>query len=147
MLTGSRPTRLFIILVCIVFQMTGIQLTGLSGQNAGHEKPSGTPVTEERPDGIKVYRIGNGVQPPRAIKTPLPNFAKVGHKKITGALAIEGYVGADGAFHDAVIVKSPDNSLDADILAATKKWTFNPCTLDGRPVNCRMLMELDLHLN
>ncbi len=142
MRTGSRLTKIFVILACIVFQATGI-----IGQNTGHEKPSGTPVSEERPDGIKIYRIGDGVQPPKIIKTPLPNFAKVGHKKVVGALVIEGYVGADGAFHDAVIVKSPDKSLDADILAATKKWTFNPCTLDGRPVNCRMLMQLDLRLN
>ena len=147
MRTGSRPTRLFIILACIVFQITRIQVTGLSGQNAGHEKPSGTPVSEERPDGVKIYRIGNGVQPPKAINTTLPNFAKVGHKKIAGALVVEGYVGDDGGFHDAVVIKSPDNSLDADILAAVKKWTFKPCSLEGRPVNCSMQMELDLHLN
>jgi TonB family protein len=77
----------------------------------------------------------------------LPNFAKVGHKRIVGPLVVDGYVGADGAFHDAVIVKSPDKSLEADMLAAVKKWTFKPCSLDGSPVNCRMQMQLDLRLN
>jgi protein TonB len=96
-----------------------------------------------------IYRIGKETKAPRPISTPQPDFsANAKRGKLDGVVVVTGYVGTDGNFHDAKILRSiGDSVLDAKVLAAVKKWTFHPCTRDDKPVNCTMNIETAIHLH
>ena len=95
-----------------------------------------------------IYKIEKEVKPQRVISSPQPDFSTDARRgKFNGVVVVTGYVGADGNFHDAKVLRSiGDSILDAKVLAAVKKWTFHPCTRDGKPVNCTMNIETAIHL-
>ena len=74
------------------------------------------------------YKIGKDVKPPRPISTPQPDFsADAGRGKVDGVVVVTGYVGSDGKFHDAKILRSiSDSDLEGKVLEAVGKWTFHP---------------------
>jgi protein TonB len=119
--------RLQIVLLCLT---TGVLLVA---QSADPKQPAPSPI----------YQVGKGVTPPTSTYSPEPHWSKASRKLgIKGAVVIGGYVGIDGRFHDATIVRSLHPSVDADAVEGIKKWKFKPCTKDGQPVNCELRMEL-----
>lgn len=95
------------------------------------------------------YSAGQGVTPPKAIFTPMPDFSGDARRgKFNGVVVVAGYVGTDGKFHDAKVVRSiGDATLDAKALNTVKTWKFRPCSKDGTPVNCTMSIEVAIHLD
>lgn len=95
------------------------------------------------------YKIGKDVKPPRAISSPQPDFSADARRgKVDGVVVVTGYVGTDGKFHDAKVLRSiGDSRLDGKVLDAVSKWTFHPCTKDDKPVDCRMNVETEIHLH
>jgi TonB family protein len=97
----------------------------------------------KQPGPSQIYKPGNGVTPPRPIYNPAPSWSDTSRKLgIQGAVIIGGYVGVDGRFHDARILRSLHPSVDADALEGIKTWKFEPCTKEGQPVNCELKMEI-----
>ena|ERR1700739_218670 len=96
-----------------------------------------------------IYKIEKDVKAPRPISTPQPDFSADARRgKVDGVVVVTGYIGADGKFHDAKILRSiGDLALDSKVLNAVKKWTFHPCTRDDKPINCTMNIETKIHLN
>ena len=99
-----------------------------------------------------IYKIGADVKPAKAILTPQPELEehsekKTGHKNkhATGVVVLSGYVGKDGKFHDAKVVRSADPSLDSAALKAVAQWRFDPCVRKGVPVNCAMGVEISFN--
>jgi len=105
------------------------------------------PAQQTKPE--EPAKIGKDVKPPRAISTPQPDFSADARRgKFNGVVVVTGYVGTDGNFHDAKVLRSiGDSVLDAKVLAAVKKWTFHPCTRDDKPINCTMDIETKIHLD
>jgi TonB family protein len=105
------------------------------------------PAQQTKPED-PIYKIEKDIKPPRAISSPRPNFsADASRGKFNGAVVVTGYVGTDGKFHDAKVLRSiGDSVLDAKVLGAVKQWTFHPCTKDDRPVNCTITIETAIHL-
>jgi len=96
-----------------------------------------------------IYPVGKqGVTPPRAIFTPQPEDSRDAREiKSTRIAIISGYVGSDGQFHSAKLLRSTgDSKLDAKALDRLATWKFHPCTKDGKPVNCSMNLEVEFHL-
>jgi len=96
-----------------------------------------------------IYKIEKDVKAPRPISTPQPDFSADARRgKFNGVVVVTGYIGTDGKFHDAKILRSiGDSALDSKVLKAVKKWTFHPCTRDDKPINCTMNIETKIHLN
>jgi TonB family protein len=94
-----------------------------------------------------IYKIGKDVKLPRAISSPRPDFsAYTRRRRLDGVVVVSGYVGTDGNYHDPKILRSiGDSELDEKVLDAVKKWTFNPCTRNDKPVNCRMNLSIEVH--
>jgi TonB family protein len=65
----------------------------------------------------------------------------------TGIAIISGYVGKDGKFHDAKVIRSAGKDLDPKALQRLSDWRFDPCKLKGVPVNCGMTIEVTFNLN
>ncbi|HEY7406409.1 MAG TPA: energy transducer TonB [Candidatus Angelobacter sp.] len=108
-----------------------------------------SPAQQSKPE-ERLYRVtDSGVKPPQAISTPEPDFSSEARRgKFKGVVIISGYVGTDGKFHNAKVVRSiGDASLDAKALEGMKAWKFRPCTKDGKPINCAMNIEVSINLN
>ena len=141
---AARPTRILArlaIILCLSFPMLGI-----CSQTARPPAPAQA-TDQDKPSPQIIYRIEDGVTGPRPLFTPEPEYPdRARKKKIQGDVVISGYVGADGAFHDPVVTQSVEKSLDANAVAAVRRWKFDPCTKDGHPVNCEMKVEVGFHL-
>ncbi len=95
-----------------------------------------------------MYTAGKkGVKPAKPLSTPEPQWPESARKKqFQGVVVLEGYVGTDGNFHDAKVIRSLQAALDSAAVEAVGKWKFKPCTKDGTPVNCKMNLELAFNL-
>jgi periplasmic protein TonB len=107
-----------------------------------------TPAQQPKPEGPIYPVTGKGIKPPEAIFTPAPGISQDERKTKFGGIAIiAGYIGTDGLFHDAKVLRSTgDSTLDARALDTLKTWKFHPCTKDGKAVNCTLNLEVTFHL-
>jgi TonB family protein len=99
------------------------------------------------PEGAKsegVYRAGiKGVLPASCIYCPLPEYSKEARKKkLEGSVTLDALITTDGAVSDPRVLRSPGLGLDQKALEAVKKWRLKPCSLNGNPVRCRIVIEV-----
>jgi protein TonB len=84
--------------------------------------------------------------PPRALRQVQPAYtAEARQRKISGAVLVEGTVGADGVFRDLRVTRSldPMYGLDDEALKAAAQWQFAPGVRNGQPVPMTITIELD----
>jgi protein TonB len=94
-----------------------------------------------------VFKIGGGVQAPRALYAPDPEYSEEARKaKYQGTVVLWLIVGPDGHPRDVRIARSLGMGLDEKAIEAVKKWKFEPATKDGRPVAVEMNVEVGFHL-
>jgi TonB family protein len=94
-----------------------------------------------------VYEIGNGVTAPKSVYAPNPSYDdKARKKKINGVVILAMVVTAEGKVRDVKVIKSLDEGLDKQAMAAVSKWRFEPATKDGKPVAVHLKTEVDFRL-
>jgi periplasmic protein TonB len=94
-----------------------------------------------------VYKVGNGVTPPKGIYMPNPQYSEKGRKKkINGTVLVTIIVNADGTVRDAKVTRGLERSLDQQAIVAVSKWKFEPATKDGKPVAVHVPVEVDFRL-
>jgi TonB family protein len=81
-------------------------------------------------------------------QTPLYS-AEAMRRTIQGRIGVDIVVGVDGTVEDARISESLDKTfgLDDAALAAARQWTFEPGTLEGKPVRVLTQLYFDLRLH
>jgi TonB family protein len=85
--------------------------------------------------------------PPRAIKSPNPDYSKEARKKnIEGTAVLWLIVGVDGLPRDIRIARPVGYGLDEKAIEAVKKWRFKPSTMDGHPVAVQINVEVTFRL-
>jgi periplasmic protein TonB len=106
------------------------------------------PAQQTKPE-EPIYKLGKDIKPPQAISSPQPDFsADTRRGRFNGVVVVTGYVGTDGKFHDAKVLRSiGDSVLDAKVLGAVKKWRFHPCTRDDKPVSCTINIDTAIRLD
>lgn len=84
----------------------------------------------------KPLRVEGKVQPPKPLsKTPpeYPDSAR--ENRVEGTTAVEITIDKQGKVQDPVVKQSSGNEdLDKAAVQAVSAWTFQPATLDGKPV-------------
>ncbi len=91
-----------------------------------------------------------GLVMPKAIKVPVPKYtAEAMRAKIQGTVDVQIVVGPDGKVARARIQRSLDKTygLDEEALAAARQATFEPGTLDGKPVPVLATLTLEFRLH
>src|SRR5713101_7167986 len=166
-----RPVILsFAVLVCLGSAIASAQ----NGQGA-NANPSATPSPARpassgalRPGGSNQFNVlqqypvqqptlppdsiqppGNGVTPPRIVKSVAPSYTSAAmREKIEGTVQLQAVVRPDGTLADITIAKSLDRTfgLDQAALDAAKKWLFEPGTKDGKAVPVRITLQMDFRL-
>lgn len=94
-----------------------------------------------------VFRVGNGVAPPRAIFSPDPDYSDEARKaKHQGVVVLNVIVGADGRVHDASVARSLGLGLDEKAKEKVMTWRFEPATREGKPVPVQVSIEVSFNL-
>ncbi len=94
-----------------------------------------------------IYRVGNGVSPPRPIYDPEPDYSEEARKaKYQGVVVLAVVVGPDGKAHDPRVQRSLGMGLDEKAMEKIKEWKFEPAKKDGRAVAVLVSIEVSFHL-
>ena len=94
---------------------------------------------------IQHYKVGQeGVKAPVLVKNVHPQYtADAKARRVQGTVELAAIVKANGAVADDVrVVKSLDEQLDQQAIAALKQWEFRPGTKDGKAVDVEVNVEM-----
>ena len=92
-----------------------------------------------------IYKPGDGVTLPKAIKEVKPEYTQAAmDKHIQGSVMLECVVGEDGTVTAITVLKSLDTEfgLDQAAIDAAGQWLFDPGRKDGKPVAVRIVMQM-----
>jgi periplasmic protein TonB len=118
-----------------------------SGGGVGKGKGPGFGPGEGGGTGGGIFRVGNGVSPPRVIYQPEPEFSEEARKaKFQGICTLALVVGVDGRPSQIRVQSSLGMGLDEKAIEAVKNWKFEPAMRDGHPVPVAIAVEVDFHL-
>jgi protein TonB len=96
-----------------------------------------------------MFRAGvNGVGIPVCIYCPLPEYSDEARKaKYQGTVNLEVTITADGRVISPQVVKGPGLGLEEKAVAQVKNWKLKPALgPNGKPVNCRVIIEVAFRL-
>jgi TonB family protein len=93
-----------------------------------------------------VYKLRDGVKPPRATYSPGPEFSEEARRqRAQGSVMLGIVVTSDGKPTRIRILQSRGYGLDEKAVEAVSQWKFKPATKDGKPVSVEMAVEVDFH--
>jgi len=89
----------------------------------------------------------NGITAPKAIYSPNPEYTDQARKrKVRGSVLLSLVVTAEGDVREPKVIRSLDQDLDKQAVAAVSKWKFTPATKDGQPVSVRIKVEASFNI-
>jgi len=99
-------------------------------------------------DGGRLFHVGGGVSPPRAIYSPQPEYSEEASKaKLEGTCVLGLIVGVDGKVHNIRVLTPLGKGLDEKAINAINTWEFEPAMKDGHPVRVEIAVEVSFHLD
>jgi TonB family protein len=97
--------------------------------------------------GGEVYRPGGGVQMPRAIYDPEPDYSEEARKaKYQGTVILQVVIDAEGYPRDIRTARTLGLGLDEKAIEAVRTWRFQPAMKDGRAVAVLVNIEVSFRL-
>jgi len=94
-----------------------------------------------------VFRVGNGVSPPRAVYDPDPEYSEEARKaKYQGTVVLAIVVDPSGHPRDVRVARSLGMGLDQKAVEAVEKWKFTPGLKDGMAVAVQVNVEVSFRL-
>jgi TonB family protein len=112
----------------------------------GRKEPEASPPSRRPSD--KVYEANApGLTMPRVISEVRPSYTRDAMRaRIEGWVSLTAVVESDGTVGDVKVVKSLSPDLDAEAIAAAKRWQFEPGKKAGKPVAVVVAIELTFTL-
>ena len=120
-----------------------------NGTGIGSGSGGGLGPGEGGGTGGGTFRAGiNGVGSPQCIYCPQPEYSDEARKaKYQGTVLLDVTVTADGRVINPVVLKGPGLGLEEKALAQVRNWKMRPAVgPGGKPVNCRVQIEVTFHL-
>ncbi len=103
------------------------------------EPPASRPLTVSK---------ATRVSPPRRISGPAPAYPEDARKeRIEGTVVIQAVIGKGGTVTQTRVLRSLAPSLDQASREAIRGWTFEPATLDGKPVSVFYNLTINFRLS
>jgi TonB family protein len=117
------------------------------GTGIGSGKGGGFGPGEGGGAGGGVFRVGNGVTPPRPLFKPEPEYSEEARKaKYQGTVVLYVEIWPDGKAHNIRVVRSLGLGLDDKAIEAVLKWKFAPGKKDNTPVKVGATIEVNFRL-
>jgi TonB family protein len=120
-----------------------------NGTGIGSGSGGGLGPGEGGGTGGGMFRAGvNGVGSPICIYCPQPEYSDEARKaKYQGTVLLDVTVTADGRVISPVVIKGPGLGLEEKALSQVKNWKMRAAIgPSGKPVNCRVQIEVTFHL-
>jgi protein TonB len=120
-----------------------------NGTGIGSGSGGGLGPGEGGGTGGGMFRAGvNGVGSPVCIYCPQPEYSDEARKaKYQGTVLLDVTVTADGRVLNPQVLKGPGLGLEEKAMAQVKNWKMRPAVgPSGKPVNCRVQIEVTFHL-
>lgn len=120
-----------------------------NGTGIGSGSGGGLGPGEGGGTGGGVFRAGlNGVGSPMCIYCPQPEYSDEARKaKYQGTVLLDVTVTADGRVINPIVIKGPGLGLEEKALSQVRNWKMRPAVgPSGKPVNCRVQIEVTFHL-
>jgi len=87
------------------------------------------------------------VKPAQVLSAPDPEYSEAARRaKIDGELELAIALNASGSIDQIKVVHSLEPGLDANAVAAVRKWQFTPATKDGKPVPVQFSVQVGFNL-
>jgi TonB family protein len=94
-----------------------------------------------------VYSVGGDVSEPIPIYKPDPPYTKEAKAaKVQGVVTLWIVVGVDGAVTDVKASEGFDKGLTENAVETIKSWKFQPAIKDGKPVPCKVMVEVSFKI-
>ena len=114
-----------------------------SGTGSGEGTGSGLGPGIGGGTGGGVYRPGGGATEPVLLREVRPAYtADALRRKVSGTVALEAIVRADGRADQIRVLRSLDPDLDVQAVIAVRQWLFAPGRVGNRPVDVYVTIEL-----
>jgi TonB family protein len=141
----SKP-RIIIALVCAVVLTL---LAGIAVIRRFPLKSGGAPTVASNTTQLpaEIFAVGNGVTSPVPIYKPDPPYTDEARAaKRQGVVTLAAVVGPNGAVTDVKVLSSLDPGLDLNAVNTIRTWTFKPALKDGKPVACKVSVEVSFKM-
>jgi TonB family protein len=100
-----------------------------------------------QPGGTKVFKVGQGVKPPKPLSTRDPDYNEVARQsKFQGTTVLWVVVNERGETTAIRVARPLGAGLDDKAVEAVKKWRFTPATYKGNPVAVQIKVEVNFRL-
>ena len=105
------------------------------------------PVDVGFPEDGKHRRVGGQVVAPRVVNRVEPVYSEAYRKlRIQGVVILESTISDKGVIEDMRLLKSVAPDFDTAAMDAVRKWTFEPATMDGKPVPVLFNLSINFKL-
>ncbi|TFG37855.1 MAG: TonB family protein, partial [Candidatus Aminicenantes bacterium] len=109
--------------------------------------PPAPPTAEVFNSNVHKYVEGGEIEPPEALDKLPPKYPPEMRKAgISGRVVAELVIDQNGVVRDVAIQESPAEELSAAATEAFEQWTFEPATMDGKPVAVRYIVTVEFKL-
>jgi protein TonB len=130
-------------LTTFVLCLLGTGLAAPLFAQAGREPAPGTTRADKQP----LYKVGGGVEPPKVLFAPSPQFSDEARRaKVGGSVLVYVEVGTDGLPSHVRIIRGVGMGLDEKAVEAVKQYRFRPATRNGEPVSVAMNVEVNFQI-
>ena len=142
-LTSSYASMAAVLVVTAYLVFASFPLTGLPRiQEPAAPQPARWPILEGFGSMEGVFRIGEGVTPPKLIMHVDPEYPEEAREALTqGTVVVQAIVQTDGALSIARVLQSVTPELDRNAVLAMQQWRFEPGTWKGMPVPVEIDVE------
>lgn len=137
---SKRRITLSLGCVLVLVLLTGIAVVRRFPLNA-----AAAPIFAASPaaSDAHVYDIGNGVSAPVLVWKSDPGYTPEAKAAgIAGVVILRAVIGADGNVLDVSIIRPLDKGLDKNAVNTVKTWKFKAAMKDGKPVACKVMIEV-----
>jgi len=105
------------------------------------------PTSDWKPSYPGVYTVGNDVTPPKVRSRVQPQYTDVARiAKVEGTVLLEAVVTKGGAIRILRIIRPLGFGLEENAAEGLSKWTFQPATRMGQPVDVLLGIEVNFNL-
>ena len=94
-----------------------------------------------------MYRISNGLTPPKPLKVAEPGFSEEARReKVSGSVLIGLIVDEKGFLTAVTVVQGIGHGLDEKAVEAVRQYRFQPAVRNGTPVLLRIHIEVNFQI-
>ncbi len=105
--------------------------------------PDAPPAAE--PEGP--IHVGGDVMKPVKVIAPSPQYTEIARKaRIQGVVIVQAIINKQGRVENVKVLKGLPMGLEEEAVKAIKGWTFEPATLNGKPVDVYYNLTVNFRL-